>query len=1125
MKNYIFKIGLIALLCTVLLTAAPRGYRQISFPKPATLEYVLYDANQIRAWTGNNGEIVSYHVTGNAGLEWPKGSGNTAVFQAGLWVAGKIEGDIRTACAEYTSEFQPGKIIYDPATKTGYPDNPSNVRYQVCSINKGDSPDPASPRYNREYASWPVADGAPAHDGEYFTDENGNGVYDEGEEFEDFNLNGAYDGPDGVLVESQDPPLLIGDQMHWSVYNDYDPATHANLFKTQPLGLEVQTTVFGFDRADPMGNVMFVKWLVINKGGKQIKDTYMAIWSDTDDGDANDDFVGCDTVLSIGYTYNGAAVDKYYGNTPPAVGYDFFQGPIVPSPGDTALVSGKLIPNYKNLPITSFIKYTNGGQIRDPETAEECYNYMSGLLADGKDFIDPTTGKPSKFLCYGDPETRIGYTEFDDPEGPGDRRHLMNTGPLNLDPWTDPNGNGIPEVGEPGVQEIVSAIIIAAGTNNLNAISAMKFFDKFAQNAYDAQFQMPSPPSPTVLISELDKQIILSWEQGANLVENYRQLGWEFEGYNVYQGESANGPWQRIATYDKINGVTLIMDQGLDMNTGLILEGPVQFGTDAGIRRLIDIRTDAIRGNQTLINGRTYYFAVTSYAYKSDGAPKTVESSKKPLVVRPHEAPLGQYIPTKTADLLPLNHTKGVGECQIQVEVVDPLQLTGHTYAFRFDTTAGGVGYWNLLDVTTGDTLVKKDTTLTGYTSPFMKGFQFTINDVSFKAPDMPLKWVQTHNVIQTRVDSVDFPAVSPGAVDTLAWINGVIVKVDTICGTGKYYERFVKVPNGPFHEYGNNSWLRLFRTESHDVIIQGTAKGQGGYNGLATSIRGLGDKTNTGITDPVDLQSDIEFRFTANGQKATYWSKKDGYKLSKAFPGTVPFEVWDVERNKQLCVGVAEQNYKGTTDSSVVNATTGMLESEWIIIIYKDYQTCQDTLFPLLPKDWQSSPYKVNKYTGWLVYFSNSSKFSVGDTVRMYFLNPVIPNVDEFTFDAVAKTTNLSKKAKQEQLKKINVFPNPYFAFNVEEKQPIERFVTFTHLPEYDAVIRIFSLGGQLITKIDHNKTDFAGTSFERWDLRNQYGIPVASGMYIAHIDVKGVGEKVLKIAVFQPEERLDIY
>ena len=31
-------------------------------------------------------------------------------------------------------------------------------------------------------------------------------------------------------------------------------------------------------------------------------------------------------------------------------------------------------------------------------------------------------------------------------------------------------------------------------------------------------------------------------------------------------------------------------------------------------------------------------------------------------------------------------------------------------------------------------------------------------------------------------------------------------------------------------------------------------------------------------------------------------------------------------------------------------------------------------------------------------------------------------------------------------------------------------------------------------------------------WDLKNTFGIPVSSGLYVIHVDAKGVGEKVLK-------------
>jgi hypothetical protein len=141
--------------------------------KTTSSEYTLFDANQIASWVGNNGHVVSHNPTGDSGLEWPKGSGNTAVYCSGLWVTGKVGDEIRSAAAEFTSEFMPGVIFYEPhpdsARKAGIPSNPNDARYQIYKINKGDNSDPDLPAFNREYATWPVADGAPAHDGEFFT--------------------------------------------------------------------------------------------------------------------------------------------------------------------------------------------------------------------------------------------------------------------------------------------------------------------------------------------------------------------------------------------------------------------------------------------------------------------------------------------------------------------------------------------------------------------------------------------------------------------------------------------------------------------------------------------------------------------------------------------------------------------------------------------------------------------------------------------------------------------------------------------------------------------------------------------------------------------------------------------
>ena len=1134
MKKYIALVLTILFLVTSMSADVRSLGNSSGLTKASTLEFILYDANQIRSWVGNNGHIVSHIPTGNSGLEWPSGSGNAAVFASGLWVAGMVDGEIRSAAAEYTSEFQPGIIIYDEVNGVSSgPDSPNDARFQVSSINKTDNSDDSSPNFNREFATWPSADGAPAHDGEYFTDANDNGVWDVGEEYLDFDFDGMYDEPDGEMVSGEDPPLMIGDQMHWFVINDAEPNTHSNLWSTQPLGVEVQTTIFGFDRNDPLGNVMFVKWLVINKSGGDIDDMYLSIWSDADLGNASDDYVGCDTVLSVGYYYNGGQTDQNYGSRPPAVGYDFFQGPIVPSVGDTALISGRQIPDFRNLPMTSFVGYINGdATLDDPETADEAYNYMQGFSADGDPFHERLDDSQpiTSFVWPGDPNTRSGWTESDDYP-PRVMRSLMSSGPFNMSTWIDGDGDGFPQVGEPGVQEIVSAIIIAAGTNNTNAVDAMKFFDQFAQGAYDAQFVLPSPLAPIVEVSELDEQIILSWAEDREEVEAFSELEYAFEGYNVFQGESENGPWTLVATYDVVNSITTILDRNFNPENGLILEGPVQFGNDTGIEILIDLQRDYVRGNIDLVNGRKYYYSVSSYAYSETKAPKTVESSKRPITVRPHTPALGLVLEAATGDSILYSHV-GIAEASISAEVFDPLQLTGETYAvdFLMDSTTE-MGYWMFGKTDANDELIDYDdpiifsSELGSYESDLMDGFVLSVADVSFDAPSYKTAWMQTVNQVGTQYETLELLAISPGGVDSLAWADETMtdtVHLDTLYGEGAYYDEF------EVREVGRLTYFDLIRANQHDVLIQGFASKFGGQGGdRLADIPGIGG----GNEDIETLQADLEIRFTEAGQNASLYAAAAGYVPTLI---NIPYEIWDIERNIQLCVGINDNNRSGGNQDTTFEDWETTLDLDWVVVFYQDYAEFGDSTHVLFN----------NPNSGWCWQFNSASKFTVGDAVQITFLNPVNPGyvispagelyVPEITGDRwLIRPTVLSEATadqKKDQLEEVNVFPNPYFAFNVEERQPLDRFVTFTHLPADETVattIRIYSLGGHFVRSIDHNDgvSGFSGTSFDQWDLTNNSGIPVSSGMYIAHIQVEGVGDKVLKLAIFQPEERLDVY
>ena len=139
------------------------------------------------------------------------------------------------------------------------------------------------------------------------------------------------------------------------------------------------------------------------------------------------------------------------------------------------------------------------------------------------------------------------------------------------------------------------------------------------------------------------------------------------------------------------------------------------------------------------------------------------------------------------------------------------------------------------------------------------------------------------------------------------------------------------------------------------------------------------------------------------------------------------------------------------------------------------------------------------------------------GTIFRITSTKPNVANSDVFSFTTPPPTSSVDL-AKQD-VEKINVFPNPYYGANSEELNKYNRFVTFSHLPA-KATIRIFNLAGVLVKEIDKNST----SQFERWDLANNSGLPVASGLYIAYIDMPDIGKtKVLKIAIIQEQQILD--
>ena len=110
------------------------------------------------------------------------------------------------------------------------------------------------------------------------------------------------------------------------------------------------------------------------------------------------------------------------------------------------------------------------------------------------------------------------------------------------------------------------------------------------------------------------------------------------------------------------------------------------------------------------------------------------------------------------------------------------------------------------------------------------------------------------------------------------------------------------------------------------------------------------------------------------------------------------------------------------------------------------------------------------------------------------------------WSMDEIATVTASSDQLK-EALDLINIVPNPYYAFSDYERTRLDTRVKITNLPER-CTIRIYSSNGKLIRSF---KKDSPITS-QDWDLNNFKGIPVAGGVYLIHIDVPDIGQKVLK-------------
>lgn len=122
------------------------------------------------------------------------------------------------------------------------------------------------------------------------------------------------------------------------------------------------------------------------------------------------------------------------------------------------------------------------------------------------------------------------------------------------------------------------------------------------------------------------------------------------------------------------------------------------------------------------------------------------------------------------------------------------------------------------------------------------------------------------------------------------------------------------------------------------------------------------------------------------------------------------------------------------------------------------------------------------------------------------------------YEFDMSNKAPTTSIDTAKQALDLVRVVPNPYYAFSQYETSQLDNRVRITNLPA-KATISIFTLDGALVKRIDVDNgtldTGLGGKAGQEnvnsvdWDITNFKNVPIASGIYLIHVNAPDLGEE----------------
>ena len=499
--------------------------------------------------------------------------------------------------------------------------------------------------------------------------------------------------------------------------------------------------------------------------------------------------------------------------------------------------------------------------------------------------------------------------------------------------------------------------------------------------------------------------------------------------------------------------------------------------------------------SNNVINGQTYYYSVVAYDHgDSVGIPPS-ETTKKitvdpitsqmtfddnTVMVIPGPRAAGYNIPViSNNDVI---HTSGIGNGKVNFQILNDLKVKDDKYTLNFS---------NKLNL--GDTVINaKNYSVKGENSISESFFLF----------DTKYTKLSNQNIIddQTLAVKDQEGTIYKKDVDyELDLLQGKIKRTDnsSMPDKGEFtitFHNYAVYQSQAFHNEDSNPVFDGIDLSLSDNDVLEFDPDNSGWIGGDLQIPFTVQLSTIGVASRKKLYpADYEVTF----------SDQNEYSAIKNVPGKgfinvpVNFKVEDITSGVPQNIKVF-LNEKEKNDSAYTRGDGIILFQPGATGVNTDTLTWEITLNQVTEGD-SAYPRK-------------------GDVLKIVTRRP-FNTKDVFTLETQAGKIN--EQAGTSLLDNIYVVPNPYVGTSVLEpanKLPLqnrgERRIYFENLPQ-KCTIRIFTLSGELVTTLEHDEGVDSGREY--WNLLNRDGFSVAYGIYLAHIDAPGLGEKLIKFALIK--------